>query len=581
MSNPWASAHCASALFPSSLAVGEELLRVPPRPPDLPDPVNLSLTHYPPLSPVTSTVRASASSSSKARPTSPTVSLESSHPTDTEMILADHSGAPQTTESESLGSEVTVATVATVAETLENFTVLPPKTRSPLHTNKASAISSNPSPPTIPIPLDPAIDNPSENPPPVQTNSNQNPPPQPSLVERIRRFEDKTLQRLAPTTISASGRPTVLIPDAVFQKGADLHKDFIVCQFNGRPPPFSQIQSVLNFMWGKGRRLEIHNNARQGTVLVRIQSDFLRQKIVEKDIGMWPHLTGVPLDLRHQEGLSLVAGLVGEPKETDDFTKNLVSLTLSHVKVELDLSKPAPEIVEFTRESGEVVEVLVSYPWLPSTCAHCKELGHIARNCLLLPPPQNPSPPAPAAKKSSSQTPASASKRNLNPASTKKTYTPKLPSKQSLQPQNSSSNVTFQAPAPPIPAPPSPANPPSAPTLTTQIPSQEPVAKNPSLPLPPQPLIFASPCKNINFSIHKSPPDPRLGLSLKRSRSDPSLSPPISAFAPPVSNPSTSTNSRPPFPPLLLPMPKTLDSNPYSLLATDSSYPIGESPSDF
>lgn len=71
---------------------------------------------------------------------------------------------------------------------------------------------------------------------------------------------------------------------------------------------------------------------------------------------------------------------MGEPKETDDFTKNLVSLTLSHVKVELDLTKPAPDVVEFTRESGEVVEVLVSYPWLPPTCSHCNELGHIAKN---------------------------------------------------------------------------------------------------------------------------------------------------------------------------------------------------------
>lgn len=165
----------------------------------------------------------------------------------------------------------------------------------------------------------------------------------------------------------------------MFQKGADHHKDFIVCCFNGRPPPYSQIQSVLNHMWGKGRKLEIHNNPAQRTVLVRIQSVYLKQKILEKgywyvgdsmfyvvqwtflhsaqsltpkSIQLWAHLTGVPLDLRHQQGLSLVAGLVGEPKETDDFTKNLVSLTLSHVKVELDLTKPAPDVVEFTRESG-------------------------------------------------------------------------------------------------------------------------------------------------------------------------------------------------------------------------------------
>lgn len=80
-----------------------------------------------------------------------------------------------------------------------------------------------------------------------------------------------------------------------------------------------------------------------------------------KAIRIWAHLTGVPLDLRHDEGLSLVAGLVGEPKETP--------------------------VVEFERESGEVVEVSVHYPWVPPTCSHCKELGHIVRNCLTYTPP--------------------------------------------------------------------------------------------------------------------------------------------------------------------------------------------------
>lgn len=90
-----------------------------------------------------------------------------------------------------------------------------------------------------------------------------------------------------------------------------------------------------------------------------------------KAIQIWAHLTAVPLDLRHDQGMSLVAGLIGEPKEMDEFTKNLVSLTLSHVKVEVDLTKQLPSIVELEREDGEVVEVSVHYPWVPPTCSHC------------------------------------------------------------------------------------------------------------------------------------------------------------------------------------------------------------------
>lgn len=99
-----------------------------------------------------------------------------------------------------------------------------------------------------------------------------------------------------------------------------------------------------------------------------------------KAIKIWAHLTGVPLDLRYNAGLSLVAGLIGEPKETDDFTKNLVSLTLSHVKVEVDLTKPLPSVVEFERESGEVVEVLVHYPWID----HNADKGGITKACSSL-----------------------------------------------------------------------------------------------------------------------------------------------------------------------------------------------------
>lgn len=144
---------------------------------------------------------------------------------------------------------------------------------------------------------------------------------------------------------------------------------------------------------------------------MRITSEYLKNKILEKSIWyvgdtmfhtalwssttsaqppamdsikIWAHLTGIPLDFRHKEGLSLVAGLIGDSKETDAFTLNLASLTLSPVNVEVDLTKPLPSIIEFERQSGEVVEVLVSYPWLPAICSHCKELGDIARNCLKL-----------------------------------------------------------------------------------------------------------------------------------------------------------------------------------------------------
>uniref|UniRef100_A0A1J3IEX4 DUF4283 domain-containing protein n=1 Tax=Noccaea caerulescens TaxID=107243 RepID=A0A1J3IEX4_NOCCA len=226
-----------------------------------------------------------------------------------------------------------------------DYTIVAPKSTSPLLTNKASnsaapstvvhSVAAEQPPPTI------------SGPPAGKVPGSSTSPPQ-TLADKIKKFEDKSLRRLAPITFADSGRLRVLIPDEVFKQGAELHRDFIVCYFNGRPPPYSQIQSVLSHMWRKGQRVEIHNNPLTRSMIVRIPNDYLRQKILEKGIWyvgdsmfhtaqwssthssdnlasrpfqIWAHLTGVPLDLRHQRGLSLVAGLVGEPKETDDFTK--------------------------------------------------------------------------------------------------------------------------------------------------------------------------------------------------------------------------------------------------------------------
>lgn len=489
---------------------------------------------------------------------------------------------------------------------------MPPKNSSPIQTNKASGHSIPPttlpniSPLTPPGPVAdpsvatsppscshdthvvPAVSDPAQacpQPPLLQRHPVL--PPAPKLVERIRKLEDKTLKRLAPITISETGRPTMLIHDAVFEKGAELHKDFIACYFNGRPPPIKQIQNVLNHMWGKGNRVEIHNNPRTRSFLVRIPSDYLRKKILEKGIWyigdsmfhtaqwtsahssatppldciqIWAHLIGVPLDLCHQEGLSLVAGLVGDPKETDDFTKNLVSLTVSHVKVAVDLTKPVPDVVEFTRQSGEVVEVMVTYPWLPPTCSHCKELGHISKNCLQL-PPQPPTANAPNPKVPNHQTPKKINPKNNTTASSSETPPP--------VPEPTAASHTETCPdamsvdLPPLTLAPisTPQVPPFTP-LHLQLPLAIPDIQSPPFVPPPIPYIVALPAALPKSSLKRSRSHPLLLCSPPKSQ--PFVSPvPLSTSFDVGTIPSTSI---------------TLStSNSFSLLVSDGSLPFGES----
>ncbi|XP_013645955.2 uncharacterized protein LOC125594385 [Brassica napus] len=410
-----------SGVNPSAFAPGEPPPGLPPDPPDPSSP--LSPVEFPSLTDSTSkTALAGASRKGHRKmlmnPTITAASTENLLPSTTstgaiamETELGNPTLSSSVTVTENRSETATVKTLPTETTLQQHYQILPSKPSSPTQTNKAASsiqtnTVSNQSETQPPAPLLINQTLPPSSTPPVTENSLN---PTQTLIEKLRASADKPLKRLAPVAVSPTGRPRVVIPDAVFKKGADIHKDFIICYFNGKSPPFNQIQSVFNYMWGKGKRLEIHNNPLNRSVIVRIQSDYLRQKILEKNIWyvgdsmlhtaqwnsthsmstpplkaiqIWAHITGVPLDLRHDEGLSLVAGLVGEPKDTDEFTRNLVSLTVCHVKVEVDLTVPLPKVVEFERESGVVVELSVHYPWVPPTCSHCHELGHIIRNCL-------------------------------------------------------------------------------------------------------------------------------------------------------------------------------------------------------
>lgn len=142
--------------------------------------------------------------------------------------------------------------------------------------------------------------------------------------------------------------------------------------------------------------------------MVRIPNEMLRKKIVKQEIWhigttlfyvaqwspnlalkppsmesipLWAKVEGIPFDLITQEGLSLLAGLIGEPVETDDYTKNLTNLRVAHLKVKENCTKPLPYIVEILRQNGWIFPLAVEYPWTPPTYPNCHQLGHLKAHC--------------------------------------------------------------------------------------------------------------------------------------------------------------------------------------------------------
>ncbi|KAG2314820.1 hypothetical protein Bca52824_017942 [Brassica carinata] len=142
MSNPWASGHRASVLFPPSLAAGKEQSHITPDPTD-PN-TQLSVAQFPLLSPKMPTARPLAAST-KARSilSTPTVSTVNSSSPDIEMVTEDLSR--QRPETRYVNSR-SVVTVEKNPQT-ETSTVLPPKTSSPSTPTKLSP----PPPPLSPL----------------------------------------------------------------------------------------------------------------------------------------------------------------------------------------------------------------------------------------------------------------------------------------------------------------------------------------------------------------------------------------------------------------------------------------------
>lgn len=305
MQNPWKVNSSASAFNPPSFSIGEPV----PDPPDPPDPASpLFPVQFPHLSSTTKIVSKTSSSLKKALKTHVIPTTAPAETSFSSSVLAHGildlkvskvaqivlDSAPTSKSETQTATDQNSETFKTFSQ---NYTIILPKSSSPPPppiTNRASS-ASNTSPlasntippatknldPRIPLLPNPTGDTLVVEPIPSITANNL--PHGPSLVKIIA-SEDKTLSRLAPVSISPSGRQIIFIPDEVFQKAAELHKGFIICYYNGKAPPFHQIQSVLNHMWGKGKKLEIHNKPLNRSTIFCIPNNYMRQKILEKSI---------------------------------------------------------------------------------------------------------------------------------------------------------------------------------------------------------------------------------------------------------------------------------------------------------
>ncbi|KAG7588721.1 Reverse transcriptase domain [Arabidopsis suecica] len=209
-----------------------------------------------------------------------------------------------------------------------------------------------------------------------------------------------------------SGEACVKIPNSIIERNRKSWDCFVLGQFYSDPPAQGTLHNIVNGIWSKQYRDIAVSKMEGNAFLFRIPNAFTRSRVLNQRLWqidgltmfvanwepgvvhakpeltsapIWLELRNVPLQFFHEEGLECIAGLVGDPKFLHPSTANKTNLEVAKVFTLIDPRKPLPEAVNVQFDSGQIQRVLVSSPWMPPICGHCKGIGHSLRHCKAAP----------------------------------------------------------------------------------------------------------------------------------------------------------------------------------------------------
>lgn len=215
------------------------------------------------------------------------------------------------------------------------------------------------------------------------------------------------LRKISNPSFLQDGTPVVQAPESVLLQTSELWKDHVVAHFHGRRPSATKILADLNPVWGKFGSITVRTVS-DSCVLIFIPSVQTREWVLQ--VGYWQAdrcafsvypwtadgnlaaqellfaptwavLKNVPPQLYSLDGISVVASGIGDPLHTEKSRLDPYHFGDTKVKVEIDLSKPPPEVVEVRDTQGNSVRINIEYPNLPPKCINCGKFGHLMNRC--------------------------------------------------------------------------------------------------------------------------------------------------------------------------------------------------------
>ncbi|XP_022559972.1 uncharacterized protein LOC111206840 [Brassica napus] len=223
--------------------------------------------------------------------------------------------------------------------------------------------------------------------------------------------DKKSLRKYEVEISTQDGKNKVVIPDEVLANSTPLWDDFIVGKFLDLAPHMAKVHMVVNKIWKYGElesKVDVYDvNATM--MRFRISNPKAREKILKR--GMWNiagvpmvvtkwtpkteeekqeetaipmliHLRKVPLHMYSWQGLSFMTSTVGFPDRLHPETIACTNLEEAKVFVNVDVSKPLPKEIDFTKE-GKEFAVEFHYPWFPSKCNLWSKWGHTEKVCVM------------------------------------------------------------------------------------------------------------------------------------------------------------------------------------------------------
>lgn len=89
------------------------------------------------------------------------------------------------------------------------------------------------------------------------------------------------------------------------------------------------------------------------------------------------------LDIRYWgcKSVSKLGSIIGIPIKTDRYTKEKEFLSYARMMIEVPVTRPFPDTIEFINDQGVLVRQKVIFEWKPTKCSHCHLFGHEVSEC--------------------------------------------------------------------------------------------------------------------------------------------------------------------------------------------------------